>query len=236
MKPALRDLRVWRDGTFRTAAENMALDESLLDWSRETGVAAIRFYAWDYPARTVGYFAQRNAFDAVGEDNVVRRFTGGGLVEHGDDLTFALAVPAGEALAFASAQERYRGIHEALAAVLIGAGVEVTPVAPDQVTGTGPCFANPVPWDLINPVSGLKIVGGAQRRSRGAFLHQGSVRLAEKLRSTQAPWVWAFVSGLAGSVGPLDPAIEDHLVSGATSLVAIRYGDPAWNAGKKPSE
>jgi len=214
----------------------MALDESLLDWSRETGVAAIRFYAWDHPARTVGYFTPRNAFDFVSEDDVVRRFTGGGLVEHGDDLTFALAVPAGEALAFASAEERYRGIHEALAAALIGAGMAVIPVAPDRETSPGPCFAHPVPWDLIHPFSGLKIAGGAQRRSRGAFLHQGSVRLAEKLRSTQTPWVEAFVSGLAGSVGPLDPASEEHLVSGATALVGIRYGDPVWNAGKKPPE
>ena len=211
----------------------MALDEGLLDWTLATGAAAIRFYAWDHPAKTVGYFTRRPAGEQKGEVEAVRRFTGGGLVEHGGDLTFALAVPAGTALALASAVDRYRSIHEALAAALLGAGVEVTPVAPDQETGPGPCFAHPVPWDLVHPVSGLKIAGGAQRRSRGAFLHQGSIRLAEALRSMSAPWVEAFVSKMAESVGPLEPEVQDRLVADVSFLVATRYGDPVWNAGKE---
>ena len=211
----------------------MALDEGLLDWTLATGAAAIRFYAWDHPARTVGYFTRRPAGEQKGEVEAVRRFTGGGLVEHGGDLTFALAVPAGTALALASAVDRYRLIHEALAAALLGAGVEVTPVAPDQETGPGPCFAHPVPWDLVHPVSGLKMAGGAQRRSRGAFLHQGSIRLAEAMRSMSAPWVEAFVSKMAESVGPLEPEVQDRLVAGVPFLVATRYGNPVWNAGKE---
>jgi len=212
----------------------MALDERLLEWTLSSGVAVIRFYAWDHPARTVGYFTRHPVGIADGEMNLVRRFTGGGLVEHGSDLTFALAVPAGTALGLASAADRYRSIHEALAAALLGAGVEVTPVAPDRETSPGPCFAHPVPWDLIHPISGLKIAGGAQRRSRGAFLHQGSIRLAEPLRSIKARWVEAFVSGLAGSVTPLEPALQNRITSGIASLVATRYGDPAWNAGRGP--
>jgi lipoyl(octanoyl) transferase len=214
----------------------MALDERLLEWTLSSGVAVIRFYAWDHPARTVGYFTRHPVGIGDGEMNLVRRFTGGGLVEHGSDLTFALAVPAGTALGLASAAERYRSIHEALAAALLGAGIEVIPVAPDRETSPGPCFAHPVPWDLIHPISGLKIAGGAQRRSRGAFLHQGSIRLAEPLRSTSAPWVDTFVSGLAGSVASIEPGDQARLVSGVASLVATRYGDPVWNAGKRPPE
>ena len=53
----------------------MALDEGLLDWTLATGAAAIRFYAWDHPARTVGYFTRRPAGEREGEVEVVRRFT-----------------------------------------------------------------------------------------------------------------------------------------------------------------
>jgi hypothetical protein len=48
--------------------------------------------------------------------------------------------------------------------------------------------------------------------------------------------VEVFVSGLAGSVAPLEPVDKDRITSGIASLVATRYGDPVWNAGRKPPE
>jgi hypothetical protein len=48
-----------------------------------------------------------------------------------------------------------------------------------------------------------------------------------------APWVEAFVSKMAESVGPLEPELQNRLVAVVPVLVATRYGDPVWNAGKK---
>jgi lipoate-protein ligase A len=231
--PALGELHVWRDVTFRPAAENMALDEALLEWSLVTGSAAIRFYHWDQAARTLGYFTRPTVpSDDGSRESPVRRYTGGGLVEHGEDLTFALAIPPRTGLALADTPTRYRRIHEALAGALLEAGVPVIPVRPDSAASQGPCFANPVPWDLLDPISGSKLAGGAQRRSRGAVLHQGSVRLPASLRSPGAPWIAGFIHRLAASASPLDEEVRDHLLSQSRDLVANRYGDPAWNAGR----
>lgn len=231
--PALPELHFWRDGIFRPAAENMALDEALLDWTLATGLAAIRLYHWDHAARTLGYFTRSLPAGQNGSDELpVRRFTGGGLVEHGEDLTFALAIPPRTGLALADTTNRYRRIHEALAGALLEAGLAVNAVSPDAAASPGPCFANPVPWDLIDPSSGIKLAGGAQRRSRGAVLHQGSVRLPADLRTPEALWINGFLHRLAATVVPLDEGGHDHLLSQREGLVATRYGNPLWNRGK----
>jgi lipoate-protein ligase A len=211
----------------------MALDEALLEWTLATGSAAIRFYHWEHPVRTFGYFTRPVGSGNEGTiESPVRRFTGGGLVEHGEDLTFALAIPPRTGLALADTSTRYRSIHEALAGALLEAGVPVIPVSPDSAPSQGPCFANPVPWDLIDPVSGAKLAGGAQRRSRGAVLHQGSVRLPADLRAPEALWINGFLHRLAATVRPLDEAGCEHLLSQREGLVATRYGNPLWNRGK----
>jgi lipoate-protein ligase A len=233
--PALGELHVWRDVSFRSAVENMALDEALLDWTLATGSAAIRFYHWDHAARTLGYFTRpTGSGDDGASGGQVRRFTGGGLVEHGEDLTFALTIPPRTGLALADTATRYRQIHEALADALHEAGVPVIPVSPDSAASQGPCFANPVPWDLLDPISGAKLAGGAQRRSRGAVLHQGSVRLPAPLRSPEAPWIAGFFHRLAASARPLDEEVVGHLLSQSRDLVTSRYADPVWNTGRGP--
>lgn len=233
--PALDELHLWLDESFRSAAENMALDEALLEWTLATGSAAIRVYHWDHAARTLGYFTRPTGRGGDGSpESPVRRFTGGGLVEHGEDLTFALAIPPRTGLALADTANRYRRIHEPLAGALLEAGMPVIPVSPDSAASQGPCFANPVPWDLLDPISGAKLAGGAQRRSRGAVLHQGSVRLPLPLRSPEAPWIAGFFHRLAASASPLDEEVRQHLLSRSRELVATRYGDPAWNAGRGP--
>ena len=235
--PSLAVLHVWCDGDPRGAAANMALDEALLDWSMGSGQAAIRLYTWDHTAITTGYFPDRGTGDPrtappSGGTGRVRRFTGGGLVEHGEDVTFALAVPATaarDASLPASSAERYRWIHGALAGALTGAGMSLETVAAGHAGRTGPCFTHPVPWDLVDPATGRKIAGGAQRRSRGAFLHQGSVRLPEGMRSPDAPWVASFLAGLALSTMSLGEEIRKGLLAAGEDLVVSRYGDPAWN-------
>lgn len=229
--PPLRELHVWKDDVFRSAAENMALDETLLGWTLASGAAGIRLYHWDHPASTIGYFERSGPHSDSATASPVRRFTGGGLVEHGEDLTFALAIPTRSDLARNDTATRYRRIHEALAAALIDAGVSTSPVPPDHGATPGPCFMHPVPWDLIDPGSGKKLAGGAQRRSRGAVLHQGSVRLPSDLRAPDAAWIPGFLSRLAESPLPLGAGIRGRLIVESRGLAASRYGDAAWNAG-----
>jgi lipoate-protein ligase A len=222
----LPTLHCWRDSEFRSAAENMALDEALFLWSCRTGNPVARFYHWDHSAVTIGYFG---SIAGPRSAAAVRRYTGGGLVEHGEDLTFLLALPAESPPVLAPAMERYRWIHESLARALAVTGVSVALANPGPSASTGPCFANPVPWDLLDPTSGAKIGGGAQRRTKGAVIHQGSLRLPPNLRNPMAPWLDRFLEPLADSTEILDSGVREELLGEATRLKRCRYDDPGWN-------
>lgn len=209
----------------------MALDEALFNWSAGEGRAVARFYHWDAPAVTAGYFHRSPT--TAGDPSApvpTRRFTGGGLVEHGEDLTFLLAFPAGSAAARANGTSRYRWIHEALADSLSGRGFPVALVPGEATALTGPCFTNPVAWDLLDPVTRIKIGGGAQRRSRGAVIHQGSIRLPELFRDPMAPWIDDFLARLADRRHPLDFSIREKAGLDSLVLEKTRYGSDRWNS------
>src|SRR5271155_3321183 len=68
-------------------ARNMAIDEALL---REVREPVLRIYEWSVPAVSLGYF-QPAAL--AGERPFVRRYTGGGLVDHAHDVTYTIVLP-----------------------------------------------------------------------------------------------------------------------------------------------
>ena len=225
----LSEIHFWPDPEFRSASAQMALDEALYDWSVSTGNAAARFYHWDAPAVTVGYFPRPGADQPPLPAGAVRRFTGGGLVEHGEDLTFVLTLPTGCEVSRATGAARYRWIHEALAQSLAETGVPVALEPAHLASSAGPCFSHPVPWDLRDPETGRKIGGGAQRRSRGAVIHQGSVRLPPEFRDTRAGWIVDFLHRLAARVTPLDRPVRGRVTADALAREKSRYGNASWN-------
>ncbi len=217
-------IHVWKDENCnRSAAENMAVDELLFLSAIETNTVRARFYNWSAPAVTFGYSQQ------VPTEGSVRRMTGGGIVEHGEDLTYTLAYPKDTAFAGAAgAEARYRWVHQTLADALGAAGVAVG-LLPSLEKPDGPCFAAPVRWDVIDSASGKKIAGGAQRRSRGAIIHQGSIRLDAVLRSPDAAWIDRFLSLLANSAVPFTKSEKERLNQSARSLESRKYGTAEWN-------
>ena len=230
--PKLNRLRTWQDEEFRSAAWNMAIDEACLEISLREGVSVVRFYHWDHAATTIGYFdpypATGSAISAKNE--VVRRFTGGGRVDHGEDATFALCLSPGLPASLAASGIRYRWIHEALAFSLSeAASGRVTLVPATTPFREGPCFSAPVAWDLIDRLDGQKIAGGAQRRTRGAVLHQGSIRLPELHRAPRSRWVQVFFEQLAETNAPLETEESEALLFQADRLVSERYGTFGWN-------
>lgn len=213
----------------------MALDEALFHWSARTGLAAARFYHWETPVLTLGYFHRAEPGDPPLPEGTVRRYTGGGLVEHGTDLTFVLTLPAGGEAARATGMERYRWIHQALADALGDGGFPVALEPTRRSFEQGPCFSHPVAWDLRDPGTGKKIGGGAQRRSRGAVIHQGSVRLPEPLRDPRAGWISDFLRRLGETAVALDESICAALSHDAAARERDRYGSADWNQRTGPS-
>jgi lipoyl(octanoyl) transferase len=165
-------LQLWFDESARDGPENMAVDEWLLTHA-ETPV--LRVYRWQENWGSLGYFGAISEARQIFPDlKWVRRWTGGGLVDHRADWTYTLVVPSHEALATTRGAESYRQIHGALAEVVAGEGGGVRLSGGDAATGAAACFENPVEHDLVD-VNGLKRAGAGQRRTRAGLVHQGSV-------------------------------------------------------------
>ena len=152
------------------AALNMAIDETLL---RHARAPILRIYCWARPAVSFGYFGKwADAARAWPERELVRRWTGGGIVPHGNDVTYSLFVPRDHPFFTVSPRESYCAIHECVAGVLKGA--VLAGLAAPQTSAA--CFENPVQHDVL--IENRKVAGGAQRRTKCGLLHQGSIQNA----------------------------------------------------------
>lgn len=200
------------------AALNMALDEVLL---ASCSGPLLRVYRWLRPAVSFGYFGKVDDVEAAWPDReIVRRWTGGGIVPHGADVTYTLAVPRSCAFARRAPEETYRAIHERLAGFLTAwdDDVRVTDAAHPPVSGA--CFENAVRYDII--AARGKVAGAAQRRTRTGLLHQGSIQGMPRPAEVAALLGKTFATNLIRR--PLSP---DELAAGV-SLAAARYATEAW--------
>jgi len=204
------------------AAENMAVDFLLLQRYPEAAAPRFRHYGWRAPAFTFGY-AQKIAFVRAqlppGESfDLCRRPTGGGVVDHRDDWTYALVIPRGHPLEEARATQSYRLIHEALAAALRAQGVDaVTKPCPDEepvrteaeavaAATPGVCFQRAEIYDVVRGGDGGKIAGAAQKRNKHGLLFQGSVW--KPAAGTAVDWEAFEVEFLAQLAAALDATAE----------------------------
>src|SRR5437879_2746956 len=117
-KSLFASLNVVHDIASRSAAMNMAVDEALLERATEP---TIRFYQWDHPALSFGYFG-RYADAADEARDIVRRWTGGGIVLHGEDMTYSIVIPASEPAFSESSASNYERIHNAIRAAFAANG------------------------------------------------------------------------------------------------------------------
>lgn len=211
------ELELWFDPIARSGPEAMAIDEWLLECRRRP---LLRVYDWEGKWGSVGYFGQ---LDEAREQRLgldwVRRWTGGGTVDHSCDWTYSLIVPRGYTAAELKGAESYRLFHEVLIAVLKAEGVAPTLSAGREKCG-GLCFENPVEFDIEN-AQGAKLAGAAQRRGRHGLLHQGSVQsgCGDRLRGE------VFSAGLARTWSEEQIAVDDQRVG---DLVRERYGKAGW--------
>ena len=200
------------------AALNMALDEVLL--GRAAG-PLLRIYGWARPAVSFGYFGKvADAEAAWPGRELVRRWTGGGIVPHGADVTYTLIVPRGCAFFRTGAAESYRAIHERIAALLAahGQAVRVAAVAGAKISDA--CFDNPARYDLLGENG--KIAGAAQRRTRAGLLHQGSVQ------STALPTDFGARLGAAFARKVVRRQLADSELAEARELSTAKYATTAW--------
>jgi lipoate-protein ligase A len=158
----------------------MAVDEFLF---RSLGVAPrtnVRFYRWARPTASLGYsqpvdkvldldYCRNNCID------VVRRITGGKLVLHWREITYAVA--SSDTRMFSpTLAESYRRISLALIRGLEKMGLTARQAGPppsSYIRGNMPCFSRPARDEI--EIGGRKIIGSAQKRVGGRFLQHGSI-------------------------------------------------------------
>lgn len=188
----------------------MAVDEAMMAAHAAGEVPpTLRFYGWQPPAVSVGYF-QRMAAEVDLEAcrrlgfGYVRRPTGGRAIFHHIELTYSVVIR--EELLPGSVLETYRHLAAGLLDGLrrLGApaemaagekdprsvqpGAEVSPV----------CFDAPSAYELLS--AGRKIIGSAQTRRDGTILQHGAILLDLDYE-------------LLFTVLRVDPAQREHAIS-----------------------
>ncbi|HEC2144831.1 TPA: lipoate--protein ligase family protein [Staphylococcus delphini] len=166
---------------------NMALDEALLNFvSRGEIDPVVRFYTWNPPTLSIGYFQRLSKeidIDKVKEKGygLVRRQTGGRGVLHDKELTYSVIVPEAHPDMPQTVTEAYRVISGGLLEGFKSLGFDAHFAVPRskeereklKQPRSSVCFDAPSWYELV--VEGKKIAGSAQTRQKGVILQHGSI-------------------------------------------------------------
>ena len=174
-------LKTWRliQSPALSGAENMALDESILDAvSSADAPPTLRLYAWSPPCLSLGYAQPYADVDierlATRGWTIVRRPTGGRAILHTDELTYSVIAPVELPELAGGVMQSYRQLSRALVSGLEYLGLTVS-VAPEvqlskMERGNPVCFEVPSSYEI--EVDGRKLLGSAQvRRVKGVLQH-----------------------------------------------------------------
>ena len=220
------EVTIYDDESPHSAAMNMAVDEALLEFAAGP---IIRFYRWRSPALSFGYFGKFSGVAIYAtERDLVRRWTGGGIVFHGDDLTYSIVIPASDPVFNESSLAIYEKVHRALAQALNRDGRRTELVGSehfaDQTRQSGVpgnnCFSNPVRADVM--MDGRKIAGAAQRRTHRGLLQQGSIQGF----TMNTDLVQKFSRALSINCREFD--VNEEIFQRARELAHQKYGTEFW--------
>lgn len=188
-----RELKVLPWGRF-DGPTNMAFDQAMLELAAQTNQAWLRFYGWDPPTLSLGYFqshTERNRHPSSQMLSWVRRSSGGGALIHHHELTYSIALPSVLASKWRP-EGLYGAIHGSLTDTLSRQSIFLRRFGDVQVAHHEAdlsesaqsikqepflCFQRRTPEDLV--LGDSKIVGSAQRRLQGSVLVHGGILLAK---------------------------------------------------------
>jgi lipoyl(octanoyl) transferase len=174
----MASLRVYLDGAL-TGAVNMQRDSDLLAAHQPGDDPVLRLYRWQPAAVTIGYNQDFGNFnrEAIesGGFGLVKRPTGGRAIFHADELTYSVTGSSPGPLFGNSLHDSYLKINEALLLFLnrLGLAAEVSGGETRDSMRSLVCFKSAGKHEIR--VGGRKLVGSAQRRTRGVFLQHGSI-------------------------------------------------------------
>ena len=171
-------LRVFFDGAL-TGAVNMQRDRDLLADHQPGDDPVLRLYRWHPAAVTIGYNQNPENFNRQALDEggfgLEKRPTGGRAIFHADELTYSVTGTSPGQLFGNSLHESYMKINQALVLFLerLGLDVNISGGESREAMRSLVCFKAAGKHEIR--VGGRKLVGSAQRRTRGVFLQHGSI-------------------------------------------------------------
>jgi lipoate-protein ligase A len=170
---------------------NMAIDEALLDtFDPEQSTPVFRLYGWNPPALSFGRFQdpgevldlERCRAACV---TAVQRITGGGVIYHADELTYAIVCAPQHLPGETTVKESFRFLTGFLLTFYRELGLPAAYAADVPVDmerlgrRTSFCFAGRESYDIL--IEGRKIGGNAQRRLRKSVFQHGSIPLVDRV-------------------------------------------------------
>lgn len=199
----------------RSGAENMAMDHALAqELKPDTGV--LRIYGWERPTVSFGRNElARGLYDPGAADRegvvFVRRPTGGRVVLHDDEITYAVVAPL---RAWGGVRGAYRAINRGIVAALHKLGVDADLAGPppdrEAPLSAGPCFQVPAEGEVV--AGGQKLAGSAQARLGSSLLQHGAVLL----------------SGSQDPLARIGPEASAEAGARPTTLRSLLGAAPAW--------
>lgn len=230
------DSTTWRliDTGSLSGAENMAIDEALLDcFVPETSLPVLRLYGWEPAAFSFGRFQQpAETLDLdgcrAGGVQVVRRITGGGLLYHANELTYSLVCPVDFLPGMQSVKDAFFRLTSFLIAFYRRLGLEAMHAAAyygdaRRLGGRSPlCFAGTESCDIL--INGRKIGGNAQRRLKNVIFQHGSIPLRQMAAESQQYLLSAAPQIVSGTTSLADEEVTADR-STLAALLAASFRD-----------
>jgi len=220
------------------AYSNMAIDEAIFTMREKREVSpTLRFYGWRPAAVSIGYF-QRIEDPSLQEYKrqkltIVRRFTGGGAILHKNEITYSLACPTNEFIAFSNIEKTQQLVHQAIILALQSLSINAQ-LKRKQSKKPDPyfCFVNPSKDDVIE--EGQKIVGSAQRRRNRTFFQHGSIKISPEIKQekkNRGKIIDSLVLGFEKKLGIrlLPGQLTREEVKLSRQLREVKYSTRNWN-------
>ncbi len=163
-----------------SAKDNMLIDKELFKAFKPNGLPCFRVYEWE-PSFTYGVsqkietLTDREDLKMFGS-NHAQRMTGGGILFHGNDISYSLVIPTFYVQGL-SVKASFELIGTFLMAFYRSLGLE--PIyakdAKVNLSKSEYCQEGYEPYDIL--IDGKKIGGNAQRRTKEAIFQHGSISI-----------------------------------------------------------
>ncbi len=212
----------------------MARDEALLEGQR----SVLRRTAWKSASVTIGRFQNWELLPSQGKLCApIRRISGGGAIEHGEDLTLAWVAPIPSST---FPMRNPRAVADRAAAAVLSALREVSPAIQRRDGESSErtqqhivdCFARHSPFDLVRlDESGQpqKIAGLALCRRRDRVLIHASIKRSIGLEPERDDEVLRAIAKAVETNSEPTNGLSEKEDDCSLQLLTEKYGRAEWN-------